>query len=51
MTQNQKEVIRDGLEVYHASLLLGKSCVGGVTMATGFRLQLIEMVTEKMRHT
>ena len=43
VTQKQKEGIRAELEAYRASLQFGKSCVGGVTLSTGFSLELINL--------
>jgi len=43
ITQKQKEGIRAELEAYHASLQFGKSFVGGVTLFTGFSLELINL--------
>ena len=43
VTQRQKEGIRAELEAYRASLIFGKSCVGGVTLSTGFSLELINL--------
>lgn len=43
VTAEQKQAIRADLEAYRASLQFGKSCVGGVTLATGFSLQLIDL--------
>lgn len=46
VTAEQKEAIRTDLEAYRASLQARKSCVGGVTLATGFSLKLIELTVE-----
>lgn len=43
VTPEQKKAIRAELEVYRASLQFGKSCVGGVTLTTGFSLELIDL--------
>lgn len=45
VTPEQKKAIRIELEDYRASLEFGKSCVGGITLATGFSLELIDLTT------
>lgn len=41
-----KKKIRAELESYRSSLYLGKTCVGGITLGSGFSLQLIEQTME-----
>ena len=43
VTPDQQDEIRSELEAYRASLQFGKTCVGGVTLSTGFSLELIDM--------
>lgn len=42
----QKKSIREDLERYRASLQFGRSCVGSITLATGFSIELIDMTIE-----
>lgn len=41
-----KNCIREDLERYRMSLFFGKSCVGGISLATGFTADLIEKTIE-----
>lgn len=43
VTPDQQDEIRSELEAYRAFLRFGKTCVGGVTLSTGFSLALIDM--------
>lgn len=46
VTPEQKKAIRAELEAYRASLQCGKSCVGGITLTTGFSLELIDLTVK-----
>ena len=46
VTPDQQDTIRCELEAYRASLQFGKSCVGGVTLSTGFSLELIDLTIQ-----
>lgn len=43
VTPDQQDGIRSELEAYRASLQFGKTCVGGLTLSTGFSLELIDL--------
>ena len=43
VTPDQQDEIRSELEAYQDSLQFGKTCVGSVTLSTGFSLELIDM--------
>ena len=43
VTPDQQDEIRSELEAYQVSLQFGKTCVGSVTLSTGFSLELIDM--------
>ena len=46
VTPDQQYAIRLELEAYRVSLQFGKSCVGGVTLSTGFSLELINLTVQ-----
>ena len=46
MTPDQQDASHSELEAYRVSLQFGKSCVGGVTLSTGFSLELIDLTVQ-----
>ena len=46
VTPDQQDSIQSELEAYRVSLQFGKSCVGGVTLSTGFSLELINLTVQ-----
>lgn len=48
LSKEESDAIRSGLEKYRSTLHgSGRSCVGGITLATGFSLELIDQVVEQ----